>query len=106
MNASGCDIAYLVKDGDENINNPTSRLLIKAYTKKSQKINYKRPNWVLIVSDIYGTIYPKFAESVQGWVNTYWNSKVKGKDDDEFKFVQDFYFERDDKPSVRLGDVR
>ena len=99
-------IAYLVKDGDENINNPTSRLLIKAYTKKSQKINYKIPNWVLIVSDIYGTIYPKFAESVQSWINTYWNSKVKGKDDDEFKFVQDFYFERDDKPSVRLGDVR
>lgn len=102
----GALIAYLIKDKDKNINSPTSRLLIKPYIRKGETINYAEPNWVLFVSDIYGTVYPKFAKAVQRWVNENWNNKIlENSKNKEFEFLHDLYKEKSDKELLTLDDL-
>ena len=100
---AGALIAYLIKDDDENINNPTSRLLIKPYIKRRQKQNFENPNWLLKVSDQYGTAYPKFAEVVQKWCNENWNNKFTSRG--SYDLSKSVYSENGDIDSIKTKDL-
>lgn len=93
---NGVLIAYLIKDSDTNINNPTSRLLIKPYVRSGQEMDFEHPNWMLRVSKQYGTVYQKFANVVQKWCNSVWNSRIDGNPEDEYDFPPGLYQEDTD----------
>jgi len=102
----GALIAYLVKDDDLKIDKPTSRLLIKPYVKKGEEMNYENPNWLLFVSDTYGTVYSKFEKEVQAFINKYWNSKIQGNESDEYEFSDQMYKEKSDSNSKSIKDTK
>lgn len=102
---SGALIAYLAKEDDTNIKNPTSRLLIKPFVKKGEEMDFDNPNWILRVSDVYGRSYTKFMSVVQEWADKNWNEKILAKQEDgtlEFEFNTDLYKERSDKDVVSI----
>lgn len=53
---AGTIVAYVVKDTDKNINNPTARIAIKPYVNKT--------NSILIPSEVYGTAGDEFTNIV------------------------------------------
>ena len=99
-------IAYLIREGDTKIEKPTSRLLIKPYVKEKEEMDYEHPNWILVVSDTYGTVYRKFTESVQNWVDIKWNDRIEDEGNTKWMFDNNFYYERDDAPYYTLDSLR
>ncbi len=62
---AGSIIAYLVKKGDRNIENPAARVLIKPY------LSTEDPDEVILVADrtVYGQFIPGFLDAVQDWLD-------------------------------------
>jgi hypothetical protein len=62
---AGAVIAYLVRKGDRNLENPAARVLIKPY------YSIQDPNEVILVADrtIYGQFIPGFLDAVQDWLD-------------------------------------
>ena len=62
---AGAVIAYLVRKGDRNIENPVARVLIKPY------ISTQDPDDTILVADrtIYGQFIPGFLDAVQDWLD-------------------------------------
>ena len=69
---SGTIIAYLVKSGDENIESPVARVLIKPFIHETD------PNQIIfgIENRIYGTAPDTFVQTVKAWVNKVNKSKA------------------------------
>ncbi len=63
----GVLIAYVVNIDDNNINNPTSRLLIKPYFNEKDKTHIV---WVAS-SKIYGSLVDGFKPSVDNWIGSW-----------------------------------
>jgi hypothetical protein len=62
---AGTIIAYLIRKGDRNINNPSARVLIKPYQ------SIEDPSETVLVADrtIYGQFIPGFLDAVQDWLD-------------------------------------
>ena len=62
---AGSIIAYLVRKGDRNIENPAARVLIKPY------LSTEDPNEMILVADrtVYGQFIPGFLDSIQDWLD-------------------------------------
>lgn len=62
---AGSIIAYLIRRGDRNLENPAARILIKPYASVDQ------PSETILVADrtVYGQFIPGFLDSVQDWLD-------------------------------------
>ena len=105
-NAQGLELR--AKRGVTNINlqNPTSRLLIKPYVRKGEEINTQNPNFILLVSKQYGTEYDKFKNVVQKWLNDNWNYQINDVESGNYVFNSNFYQEDDDYDFVKEENLR
>lgn len=67
----GSLIAYVIKKNDKNINNPTSRLLIKPFVRADDLYaNEADPkNTWMVAADTYGAVVAGFRETVQRWAD-------------------------------------
>lgn len=89
---NGALIAYTVNKNDLNITNPINRLLIKPYIKENEEINFEKPNFVLLTSEIYGAFIPSIENVVREWLDKNWNIKMeKGK----YSFDDEIFYNED-----------
>ena len=90
-------IAYLIKEDDIKVQNPSSRLLLKSYVREGEEIDYENPNWLLGVSYTYGVDYPSVTKFVQDWADENWNKYIQRNKKEKYKLNPECYAEKTDK---------
>ena len=59
-----------------NIQNPLGRVLIKPFVKKGEVQDFSDPNWILMVSKVYGVFYEDLTVRLQSWLDKKWNNHI------------------------------
>lgn len=62
-----------------NIQHPIGRVLIKPFVKENEAQHFENPNWILMISKVYGTFPDDLIVSLQQWLDDNWNNSISKK---------------------------